>query len=260
LADPDSVSRSLINLGGAYVEAGEINLAREVLEEGLDGCRRAEDRRTEANGHYTLGKIALLTRDYASAAESYGTSLMLLAKSGDLPGAATSLEGLGCVASETSLHEDAIRLFAAAHHIRETTGAARENAEDAAYDQAVLVSRTAVGRRTADALWEEGRNWSLDETVALAVSLAERVEQMPAEDLEPTAHRVDSRLIATYGLTPREIEVLGFLITHHSDREIADSLFISPRTVGAHMASIRNKLGVSSRGEAARIAAEFGVG
>lgn len=259
LADLDSISRSLINLGGAYVEAGEINLARDALEKGIDGCRQTEDRRAEANGHYTLGKIALLTRDYASAAKSYFNSLILLARSGDLPGAATSLEGLACVASETTLHEDAIRLFSASHRIRETTGAVRESTEDLDHDHDIVASRKAVGRHAADALWEEVLNWSLDETVALAVSLAERVEQMPAAELEPIAHRADSRLIATYGLTHREIEILGFLITHHSDREIADSLFISPRTVGAHMASIRNKLGVSSRREAARITAELGL-
>jgi DNA-binding CsgD family transcriptional regulator/tetratricopeptide (TPR) repeat protein len=259
LADPDSISRSLINLGGAYVEAGEINLARDALEEGIDGCRRVEDRRTEANGYYTLGKIALRARDYASAAKSYVNSLVLLARSGDLPGAATSLEGLACVASETTLHEDAIRLFSASHRIRETTGAARENTEDLEHDYDIVASRKAVGRHAADTLWQEVLNWSLDDIVALVVSLAECVEQMPAADLEPTAHRADSRLISTYGLTPREIEILGFLITHHSDREIADSLFISPRTVGAHMASIRNKLGVSSRREAARIAAELGL-
>jgi predicted ATPase/DNA-binding CsgD family transcriptional regulator len=259
LADPGAISRSLINLGSAQTEAGDLDRAREALEEGLLLCRQTEDRRAEANGHYTLGKIALLTRDYASAAKSYLNSLILLARSGELPGAATSLEGLACVASETTLHEDAIRLFSASHCIRETTGAVRESTEDLDHDHDIVASRKAVGRHAADALWQEVLNWSLDETVALAVSLAERVEQMPATELAPTAHRGDSRLISTYGLTPREIEILGFLITHHSDREIADSLFISPRTVGAHMASIRNKLEVSSRREAARIAAELGL-
>ncbi len=259
LADPDSISRSLINLGGAYVEVGDLDRARAALEEGLLHSRQVEDARVEANAHYTLGKIALLMGDHRSAARSYLKSLVLLAKVGDLPGVATSLEGLGCVASATSLHEDAIRLFATAHHIRETTGAARESTEDAGYDQALLASRTAVGRGAADPLWKEGLNRSIDEAVLVASSMTDQVQQMPATRSEAIGDRGGSRLVSTYGLTPREIEVLGFLGAHHTDREIAEALYISPRTVGTHITSIHTKLGVTSRREAARIAAESGL-
>jgi predicted ATPase/DNA-binding CsgD family transcriptional regulator/Tfp pilus assembly protein PilF len=259
LADPDSISRSLINLGGAYVEVGDLDRAREALEEGLLHSRQVEDARVEANAHYTLGKIALLTRDHPSAARSYLKSLVLLAKAGDLPGVATSLEGLGRVASEVCLHEDAIRLFGTAHHIRETTGAARESTEDAGYDQALLASRAAVDRGAADSLWKEGLNRSIDEAVLVATSMTDQVQQMPATRSEPLEDRAGSRLISPYGLTPREIEILGFLGAHHTDREIAEALYISPRTVGTHITSIRNKLGVTSRREAARIAAESGL-
>src|SRR5665811_222401 len=260
LADPDSISRSLINLGGAYAAAGDFDRARHALEEGLPHSRQVEDTRLEAEAHQILGKIALRTRDYASAATSYLNSLVLLARSGELPGAATSLEGLACVASETTLHEDAIRLFSAAHRIRETTGAARESTEGAEHDHDIVASRTAVGRHAADALREEVLHWSLDDVLALTVSLVKRVDQIPATRLTPVVLPHVSPLIPAFGLTPREMEILGYLVNHHSDREIAESLFISPRTVGTHIASIRSKLGVSSRREAARIAAELGLG
>jgi DNA-binding NarL/FixJ family response regulator len=41
-----------------------------------------------------------------------------------------------------------------------------------------------------------------------------------------------------------------------TDAEVAQQLYISPRTVGAHMRSIFNKLNVNSRAAAARIAGE----
>ena len=258
LASPESMSYSLINLGSAFVEAGHFDQAREALEEGLVYGNQVEDVRTAGEAHCTLGKIALLTGDYPSAARSYMESLVLLAKAGDLPDVATSLEGLGCVASATSLHEDTIRLFAAAHRIRETTGATRKPTAQAGYDQALLASRAAVGGRTADALWEDGLNRSLNAVVILASAMTDQVQQIPRMPPEAIAHSPQSNPVAKYGLTPREIEILGFLSTHHTDREIAEALYISPRTVETHITSIRTKLGVSSRREAARIAADLG--
>jgi DNA-binding CsgD family transcriptional regulator len=54
-----------------------------------------------------------------------------------------------------------------------------------------------------------------------------------------------------HGLTPREREILAHLAAGHTDRQIADALFISPRTAGVHVSRILSKLGASTRGEAA---------
>lgn len=53
-------------------------------------------------------------------------------------------------------------------------------------------------------------------------------------------------------LSPREREVLGYLADNLTDRQIGDQLDISPRTVGTHVSSILEKLGVHDRGQAAR--------
>jgi DNA-binding CsgD family transcriptional regulator len=56
---------------------------------------------------------------------------------------------------------------------------------------------------------------------------------------------------ATYpaGLTEREVEVLALAVQGHSDKEISDLLFISPRTVNAHMRNMFAKTGSSNRTE-----------
>jgi DNA-binding NarL/FixJ family response regulator len=41
-----------------------------------------------------------------------------------------------------------------------------------------------------------------------------------------------------------------------TDSQVADELFLSPRTVGRHLGSIYTKLGVASRGAATRFAVE----
>ena len=53
-------------------------------------------------------------------------------------------------------------------------------------------------------------------------------------------------------LTTRELEVLHLLAEGLTDREIAGSLTVSPRTVETHVSSVLHKLGARNRAEAAR--------
>jgi DNA-binding NarL/FixJ family response regulator len=61
-------------------------------------------------------------------------------------------------------------------------------------------------------------------------------------------------------MSQREIEVLALLAAGRSDGEIADALYISPKTASVHVSNIKGKLGVASRLEAALKARELGVG
>ncbi|MGZ5394781.1 MAG: response regulator transcription factor, partial [Mycobacterium sp.] len=49
------------------------------------------------------------------------------------------------------------------------------------------------------------------------------------------------------GLTRREIEILTRIASGATNRQVAEALFISDKTVGRHLANIYAKLGVSSR-------------
>jgi DNA-binding NarL/FixJ family response regulator len=61
-------------------------------------------------------------------------------------------------------------------------------------------------------------------------------------------------------LNPRELEVLRHLARGRRNRQIADELAISPNTVKFHVANVLAKLGVASRGEAAVVARDAGLG
>jgi DNA-binding NarL/FixJ family response regulator len=56
-------------------------------------------------------------------------------------------------------------------------------------------------------------------------------------------------------LTQREREVLRLLAMGHTNPEIGTLLFLSPRTIESHRASIQRKLGVRSRADLVRAAA-----
>jgi DNA-binding CsgD family transcriptional regulator len=61
------------------------------------------------------------------------------------------------------------------------------------------------------------------------------------------------------GLTPREREVLVHLAAGRTNRQIAEALYISPRTAGVHVSNILAKLGATTRGEAAAAGRLAGV-
>lgn len=54
-------------------------------------------------------------------------------------------------------------------------------------------------------------------------------------------------------LTPREQEILEYVIRGFSNREIAQQLGISWRTVDTHLRNIYRKMGVKSRAQAAAL-------
>jgi DNA-binding CsgD family transcriptional regulator/tetratricopeptide (TPR) repeat protein len=62
------------------------------------------------------------------------------------------------------------------------------------------------------------------------------------------------------GLTPRQVDVLRLIAGGLTNTEIADRLFISPKTVEHHVSAILLKLEVPGRKEAAALAADLEIG
>lgn len=70
----------------------------------------------------------------------------------------------------------------------------------------------------------------------------------------------EESFLAKYNLTRRELEILGLVAQAKSNAEIADGLFISPQTVGAHRKNIMRKLNISTTAGLVRFAIENQLG
>ena len=77
--------------------------------------------------------------------------------------------------------------------------------------------------------------------------------------LAAAGHRARARRERPGGLTAREVEVLSLLARGHSNKEIANQLFVTPKTVSSHVQHIYAKLGVSSRARATHFATQHGL-
>jgi DNA-binding NarL/FixJ family response regulator len=78
---------------------------------------------------------------------------------------------------------------------------------------------------------------------------------MKASIPEQTATATNDGLV--YELSKREIEVLKLLVDGLDYRNIADKLFLSTHTVRKHIANIYDKLHVSSKAQAIKIATKI---
>jgi DNA-binding CsgD family transcriptional regulator len=86
-----------------------------------------------------------------------------------------------------------------------------------------------------------------------ASSLAESMLLLSRAAPEATAPRP----LQQVALTPRETEVLSWISKGKTNRDIADILGMSPRTVNKHLEHIFEKLGVETRTAAAAIAGQL---
>ena len=77
--------------------------------------------------------------------------------------------------------------------------------------------------------------------------------------LAPAAAAKLAERVTQVQLTPRELATLRLMANGQSNKEIAAALDISARTVKTHLAHLFEKLGVTSRTEAVRVATRRGL-
>jgi non-specific serine/threonine protein kinase len=157
---------------------------------------------------------------------------------GDATGIALCVEVLGWLAAGSGRHERAALLLGGADHFWDLAGA-RVIATSPMWrlhHEAVTRATDMLGDKRFEALFARAAGQRSDEVVAYAASGAHE-----SADHESAALRVPGQL------TVREHEIATLVAQGLSNRQIAEKLFVSRRTVDAHVEHIFGKLGITSR-------------
>lgn len=123
---------------------------------------------------------------------------------------------------------------------------------DAPYETAQVRLRMARAHR------ELGDDDAADMELDAATPVFQRLKAAPAlVQVNALSRRPESATPG--GLTPREVEVLRLVATGATNRDVADTLVISEKTVARHLSNMFVKLGVGSRAAATAWAYEHGL-
>jgi predicted ATPase/DNA-binding CsgD family transcriptional regulator len=290
LEDRWGISRSMDLLGRAAAFQGDFEAALPLLEEGLNMWRQVGDREGIAESTALIGMVALGKGDYATARSQLREAREIMDELGDPRGVAKMtvaladvylndgdpvsaqelyeraltlfqdvedkwwlswcLEGVAEVAVFRAQPSRATRLFGAAASLREAIGAPRPPAFRAYCERDLATARRQLDATSFTKARTEGRAMSLQAAIEYALEQSTRPEQVSPAEPAP-GH--------PYGLSDREVEVLGLVAEGLTDGQVARELHISPRTVGRHLGSIYRKLGVPSRAAAAKIAVKHSL-
>lgn len=89
----------------------------------------------------------------------------------------------------------------------------------------------------------------ISKSIAKARKESELLFEMDLVNCDPKVIEANCKL---YGLTSKEVEIVQLICQRLKYREIADQLFISPRTVDKHAENIFNKLSIKTRADLIR--------
>jgi DNA-binding CsgD family transcriptional regulator len=229
--------------------------------------------------------FSLLTEDQEHAREELGTALAWARRAPGVTGVFSALSALlrvvegagpdavdevrGFAAQAIPMNMAIVEIAQAALDARagDHQGAgqrvawAEETLHSQRMDAWLHLARRLVAEPALDGGWGDPHRWLTDaaaffrrsghERVAAACRDLLRRAGRPLPRVTPTA--LPERLRAA-GVTGRELEVLRLLGERLSNREIAERLYLSPRTVEKHVERLLHKTGEPGRGDLGRLA------
>jgi DNA-binding NarL/FixJ family response regulator len=225
--------------------AGDLPVAREWLEAHDRWLAWAGATFGQAEGELVWAAYHQAAGDHAQAYQHATAALQLTTTPRQPLALAAAHRLLGELDSAAGRDEDARQQLAAAQTLAVACAAAHEHAR-------VLLAQAALASQA-------GNHTEVAALLVLARNIAVPLDAQPllaraaALDHSAPSSAVPATTLPS-GLTPREVEVLRLVAQGLTTADVAERLYLSPRTVSTHLTSIYTKLDVSSRAAAIRFA------
>ena len=276
MGDTGSVGYAYLNLADFALTTGATDESRVLFERSLALFRAVGDRLGIGYALNILGWVATRAGQVSEAVAFQREALELRREAGDRRGMVECIEAVAALAITPGVEDgplSAARLLAAADALRTHFNASRSPDLQRDLDLLWREIRRVVPAAALDAAVTEATGWTMAHAVDRALSDLGRIAAAAtlASAAAPVAGPTSSGPAAPrhpetrptgplVELSARERDVLRLVARGLTNGEIAAELFISPRTVHAHVYAIFRKLDVSSRAAATRIAVENGLG
>jgi DNA-binding CsgD family transcriptional regulator len=224
----------------AQLARGDTAPAVAAIEEAVLIARESDNPLAIGAALEAQAQLAGAAGDVSEAEELLHEALRAFHDAGDPGGVADVLESLAALVRELQNEEQAVRLLGAADAIRADVGCVRFPVREPLYEANLTALGEALSEEAFATTWSAGTSLSIDDAVAYA-ERGRGSRRRPLRGWE--------------SLSPAELRVVQLVAEGLTNPQIGERLFISRRTVQAHLSHVFAKLGVASRAELAAQAA-----
>lgn len=165
LGDRNGAAWSINQQGDIARAQGDMVAARELYQRALLAFREAGDQWGSARSLTDLGSIDCERGDHVAAHAAYREALEIFAGLGHRRGAARALEGSACLALARGQAARALKLAAAAQHLRQLISAPLAPTEQLRLDQTLRPAWETLSEMEGKSVWANGFRMGLEKAI-----------------------------------------------------------------------------------------------
>ncbi|MGW5518871.1 ATP-binding protein [Nocardia africana] len=244
----DRIAMLRIHQGMLFSATGDVGEARTLFQAVHTDTAAVGEQWFHSYATYGLGLVALREGDFPRAREQALAGIRLQQQFGDTVGTTLLIELLGWSLAELDEAARAAVLLGAASSMWGAIGQQLYGSQGwiALRENAIRAARSRCGRQTFDRNLQRGQSMSMSELLDFVFTDAAPGDPTNAAD-RPLAQAHRPAMPPEEPLSPREREVAECVAAGMTNRQIAEKLVLSTRTVEGHVAHALRKLGLERR-------------